>query len=71
MEAGGKSSTNGAIGGINLIQSESSGYQGNGFKMYDILMKGGIEIAQNQCLSIKYTNYDNNINTSYMGLISN
>lgn len=68
LEAGGKSSSNGAIGGINLIQSESNGYQGNGFKMYDILMKGGIEITQNQWLSLKYTHYDNNINTSYVGL---
>jgi len=68
IEAGGKSSTNGAIGGINLIQSESSGYQGNGFKMYDVLMKGGIEVAENQWLSVKYTHYDNNINTSYVGL---
>lgn len=68
IEAGGKSSSNGAIGGFNLIQSESNGYQGNGFKMYDILMKGGIEIAQNQWLSLKYTHYDNNINTSYVGL---
>lgn len=68
IEAGGKSSTNGAIGGINLIQSESNGYQGNGFKMYDILMKGGIEVEQNQWLSLKYTHYDNNINTSYVGL---
>ena len=42
IEAGGKSSSNGAIGGINFIQSESNGYQGNGFKMYDILMKGGM-----------------------------
>jgi Fe(3+) dicitrate transport protein len=68
IEAGGKSSTNGAVGGINLIQSESNGYQGNGFKMYDILMKGGIEVEQNQWLSLKYTHYDNNINTSYVGL---
>lgn len=68
IEAGGKSSSNGAIGGINFIQAESNGYQGNGFKMYDILLKGGIEIAQNQWLSLKYTHYDNNINTSYVGL---
>ena len=71
IEAGGKSSSNGAIGGINFIQSESNGYQGNGFKMYDILMKGGMEIAQNQWLSLKYTHYDNNINTSYVGLRPN
>jgi Fe(3+) dicitrate transport protein len=68
IEAGGKSSSNGAVGGINFIQSESNGYQDNGFKMYDVLMKGGIEVAQNQWLSLKYTHYDNNINTSYVGL---
>jgi Fe(3+) dicitrate transport protein len=68
LEAGGKSSSNGAIGGINVIQSESNGYQGNGFKMYDILMKGGMAISQNQWLSLKYTHYDNDINTSYVGL---
>ena len=71
IEAGGRSSSNGAIGGVNIIQSESNGYQGNGFKMYDILMKGGIEISQNQWLSLKYTHYDNNINTSYVGLRPN
>lgn len=71
IEAGGRSDSNGAIGGINLIQSESSGYQGNGFKMYDILMKGGVEINQNQWLSLKYKHYDNNINTSYVGLRPN
>jgi len=71
LEAGGRSSSNGAVGGINLIQSESNGYLDNSFKMYDILVKGGMEIAQNQWLSVKYTHYDNNINTSYVGLRPN
>lgn len=71
LEAGGKSDSNGAIGGINLIQSESNGYQNNGFKMYDVLVKGGLQIDQNQWLSLKYTHYDNNINTSYVGLRPN
>ena len=71
IEAGGKSESNGAIAGINIIKSESNGYQGNGFKMYDILFKGGVAIDQNQWLSLKYTHYDNNINTSYVGLRPN
>lgn len=71
IEAGGKSESNGAIAGINIIKSESDGYQGNGFKMYDILFKGGVAIDQNQWLSLKYTHYDNNINTSYVGLRPN
>ncbi len=68
IEAGGKSNSNGAIAGINIIKSESDGYQSNGYKMYDILFKGGIAINQDQWLSLKYTHYDNNINTSYVGL---
>lgn len=71
IEAGGKSESNGAIAGINIIKSESDGYQGNGFKMYDMLFKGGVAIDQNQWLSLKYTHYDNNINTSYVGLRPN
>ncbi len=71
IEAGGKSESNGAIAGINIIKSDSDGYQENGFKMYDILFKGGVAIDQNQWLSLKYTHYDNNINTSYVGLRPN
>ncbi len=71
IEAGGKSDSNGAIAGINIIKSESNGYQDNGYKMYDILFKGGVSINQDQWLSLKYTHYDNNINTSYVGLRPN
>lgn len=71
IEAGGKSESNGAVAGINIIKSESDGYQGNGYKMYDILFKGGLAISQDQWLSLKYTHYDNNINTSYVGLRPN
>lgn len=71
IEAGGKSESNGAVAGINIIKSESDGYQANGYKMYDILFKGGIAVGQDQWLSLKYTHYDNNINTSYVGLRPN
>ena len=71
IEAGGKSESNGAVAGLNIIKSESNGYQDNGYKMYDILFKGGISIEPNQWLSVKYTHYDNNINTSYVGLRPN
>lgn len=71
IEAGGKSDSNGAIAGINIIKSESNGYQDNGYKMNDILFKGGVSINPDQWLSLKYTHYDNNINTSYVGLRPN
>jgi Fe(3+) dicitrate transport protein len=71
IEAGGKSDSNGAIAGVNIIKSESNGYQDNGYKMNDILFKGGVSINSDQWLSLKYTHYDNNINTSYVGLRPN
>ena len=71
IEAGGKSETNGAIAGLNIIKSKSDGYLNNGYQMYDILFKGGIAVADDQWLSLKYTHYDNNINTSYVGLRPN
>ena len=71
LEAGGKSESNGAIAGINIIKSKSDGYLNNGYQMYDILFKGGVAINQDQWLSLKYTHYDNDINTSYVGLRPN
>lgn len=71
IEAGGRSESNGAIAGLNIIKSESNGYQDNGYKMNDILFKGGVSINSDQWLSLKYTHYDNNINTSYVGLRPN
>lgn len=71
IEAGGKSESNGGIAGLNVITSKSEGYQNNGYQMYDILFKGGVAINQDQWVSLKYTHYDNNINTSYVGLRPN
>jgi Fe(3+) dicitrate transport protein len=71
IEAGGKSESNGAVAGVNMIKSNSQGYQNNGYQMYDILIKGGVEITQDQWISLKYTHYDNNVNTSYVGLRPN
>ena len=71
IEAGGKSESNGALAGLNIIKSDSQGYQNNGYQMYDILIKGGVEVAQDQWIGLKYTHYDNNVNTSYVGLRPN
>ena len=71
IEAGGKSESNGALAGLNIIKSDSQGYQNNGYQMYDILIKGGVEVTQDQWIGLKYTHYDNNVNTSYVGLRPN
>jgi Fe(3+) dicitrate transport protein len=39
--------------------------------MNDIVLKGGRQINENQWLSAKFTHYDNEVNTSYVGLRKN
>ncbi len=68
LEAGASSEQNSMGGGINLITSEADGFRNNGYRMNDILVKGGMAIGQNQWLGIKLTRYENEINTSYVGL---
>ena len=68
IEAGATSDSGKAIGGLNIITNEGDGFQSNGFKMYDVLLKAGAELSSDQWLGFKYTHYENNINSSYVGL---
>jgi Fe(3+) dicitrate transport protein len=68
LEAGTSSEKKSMGGGINLITSEANGFRNNGYRMNDILVKGGIAIGQSQWLGLKLTRYENEINTSYVGL---
>jgi len=68
LEAGTSSEKNGMGGGINVITSEANGFRNNGYRMNDILVKGGVAIGQSQWLGLKLTHYQNEINTSYVGL---
>lgn len=68
IEAGATSDSGKAIGGFNIITNEGDGFQSNGFKMVDILLKAGAELTADQWLGFKYSHYENNINSSYVGL---
>jgi len=68
LEAGTSSEQKSMGGGINLITSEANGFRNNGYLMNDILVKGGMAIGQSQWLGLKLTRYENEINTSYVGL---
>ena len=68
LEAGTSSEQKRVGGGINLITSEANGFRNNGYRMNDILVKGGMAIGQSQWLGLKLTRYENEINTSYVGL---
>ncbi len=71
LDAGGRTADGKAIGGISMITSQGDGFRNNGFKMEDIVVKGGIAIDERQWLGAKLTYYTNDVNTSYVGLRKN
>ncbi len=71
LDAGGSSSSGNAIGGISLVKSQGDGFRNNAFDLSDAVIKGGMAIGDNQWIGAKLTYYDNEINTSYVGLRPN
>ncbi len=71
LDAGGRSQSGDAVAGISLVTSEGDGFRNNGFKMNDVVVKGGMALGNNQYISAKYTHYSNDVNTSYVGLRPN
>lgn len=71
LDAGGAAASGEAIGGISLVTSKGDGFRNNGFDMNDIVIKGGMAIGDKQWISAKFSHYDNEINTSYVGLRPN
>lgn len=71
LDAGGAAPSGEAIGGISLVTSQGDGFRRNAFDMNDIVVKGGMAIGDKQWVSLKFSHYDNDINTSYVGLRPN
>ncbi len=71
IDAGGVSESADTIAGISAVTSRGDGFRHNGFDMTDLVLKGGRQINENQWLSAKFTHYDNDVNTSYVGLRKN
>ena len=71
LDSGGVSETGDTIAGISAITSRGDGFRHNGFDMTDMVLKGGRQINEDQWLSAKFTYYDNEVNTSYVGLREN
>lgn len=71
LDAGGAAPSGEAVGGISLVTAQGDGFRNNGFDMNDIVVKGGMALGDKQWISAKFTHYDNEINTSYVGLRPN
>jgi Fe(3+) dicitrate transport protein len=71
LDAGGTAPSGEALGGISLVKAEGDGFRHNGFDMTDLVVKGGMALGDKQWLGVKFSHYDNEINTSYVGLRPN
>ncbi|MBI1891442.1 MAG: TonB-dependent siderophore receptor [Burkholderiales bacterium] len=71
IDAGGATSSGEMIGGISAVKSRGDGFRNNGFNLNDVVLKGGMAIGDKQWISAKLTHYDNEVNTSYVGLRPN
>jgi len=71
LDAGGKAPSGEALGGISLVTAQGDGFRHNGFDMNDVVIKGGMALGDRQWVGVKFTHYDNEINTSYVGLRPN
>ena len=71
LEAGGKSPSGEAKAGVFYTRAKSDGFQGKGFDMEDLMLKGGMALGNNQWIGAKFTHYENDANISYRGLFLN
>ncbi len=68
IESGGRSSSGDAVAGLFYTQAQSNGFQNKGFDMKDLMLKGGMALADRQWLGVKFSFYENDANISYRGL---
>ncbi|MDO9317038.1 MAG: TonB-dependent receptor [Gammaproteobacteria bacterium] len=71
LEAGGSSPSGDAVFGILATRDESDGFMDKGYGMTDIVLKTGLQIGNNQSLSLKYSDYKSDANISYRGVFLN
>jgi Fe(3+) dicitrate transport protein len=69
IEAGGSSPSDEAVFGVVATKVESDGFLDKGYDMTDIMAKAGLAIGANQWLSLKYSDYSNDANISYRGVL--
>lgn len=70
LEAGGRTGSGDAVGGINIVTAKSDGFQNKAYQMNDVMLKGGMALNEKQWLSVKFTHYENDANISYRGLLT-
>lgn len=68
VELGGTSPSQDAKFGAVITRATSDGFMDKDYDMTDVMLKVGMAIGENQWVSVKYTDYENDANISYRGL---
>jgi Fe(3+) dicitrate transport protein len=68
FEAGMESASGDSTFGLVASRAESDGFMDKGYRMRDVMLKAGTELAANQRIGFKYTDYQNDANISYRGI---
>jgi Fe(3+) dicitrate transport protein len=69
VELGGSSQSGDARFGMFVTRADSNGFMDKSYDMTDVLIKAGLDVGASQRLSMKYTDYSNDANISYRGLL--
>ncbi len=67
LELGGTNPSQQANFGAVITRARSDGFLDKGYDMTDIMIKTGMALGNNQWLSLKFTDYQNDANISYRG----
>jgi len=69
LEAGARSSSGAAYGGLVATHAQGDGFLDRGYKMNDVMAKAGLSIGNRHRLGLKLSWYENDANISYRGLL--
>lgn len=69
LEAGGRTPSGDAFGGVVATYARSDGFMDKGYQMTDVMLKAGMALGDNQQLGFKFSYHENEANISYRGLL--
>ena len=69
VEAGGRSRSGDAFGGVVATHARSDGFMDKDYEMTDLMFKAGVAISDTQSLGMKFSWHENDANISYRGLL--
>lgn len=69
VEAGGRTESGEAFGGLVASHARSDGFMDKDYEMTDLLFKAGVALNPEQSLGFKFSWYENDANISYRGLM--